>query len=266
MGFRKVDSRLWDDAKFRRLTSDGRLLWLYLLTNPHAGSLGIYVISKATMADDLQWKLAKLERNLSELLAKGMAQYHEPTRTLLLPNYLKYNSGFSNSASKAAAMRQLKSLPNSPLIQPFIDLAKLYLNVSESLAPVFAFALEDTYAVEDTSPVSNESPKTHSDLNGFGNFKALYPIWKAEESVKAAWKKIAVTEHEKIFEAVAAYRQSADWQKEGGKFIPYPAKFLKEGRWKDKIEAASPLSGAAQTTQANIERLKAKMQPPGGTA
>lgn len=255
MGFRKVDSRLWDDAKFRRLTSDGRLLWLYLLTNPHAGSLGIYVISKATMADDLQWKLAKLERTFSAILAKDMAKYDPPSRTLLILNYLKYNAGFTNAASKAAAIRQLKGLPNSPLIQPFMDLAKLYLTFSESLASAFAFALEDTYALEDTLQVSKESDKTHSDLNGFGNFKALYPIWKAEESVKTAWRKIPVSEHDKIFQAVEAYKQSSDWLKEGGKFIPYPAKFLKEGRWKDKIEPILPISSAARDTLAAGQRL-----------
>jgi hypothetical protein len=113
--------------------------------------------------------------------------------------------------------------------------------------------------------VGERDGRSKAELNGFGRFKELYPIWKEEESVKAAWKKIPVSEHEKIFKAVEAYKQSADWQKEAGKFIPYPAKFLTKGRWKDKIEPMLPISTAAQETRAAGQRLMDRLNKEDGT-
>lgn len=132
--FRIVNSRVWNDEKFRTFSDDARLLWLYCLTNPHMNSLGCYVISKATIADDLQWTPKRLALTFSELLAKTILSYHEPTRLLLIRHYLKYNKTFKNEASKIAVLRQIPQLPKSPILQEFIELAKSYLNVSEKLA------------------------------------------------------------------------------------------------------------------------------------
>jgi hypothetical protein len=32
--YRKVDPRMWGDAKFRALSQDGQRVWFYLLTGP----------------------------------------------------------------------------------------------------------------------------------------------------------------------------------------------------------------------------------------
>lgn len=135
--YRIVNSRVWNDEKFRTFSDDAQLLWLYCLTNPHMNSLGCYVISKATIADDLQWPTRRLDRAFSELLAKHVLSYHEPTRLLLIRNYLRYNKTFKNEASKIAVLRQIPQLPKSPILNEFIALAKDSLNVSETLANLY---------------------------------------------------------------------------------------------------------------------------------
>ena len=35
--------------------------------------------------------------------------------------------------------------------------------------------------------------------------------------------------------ALEQQRQSHDWQKEGGRYIPYPATWLNQGRWEDEV-------------------------------
>lgn len=154
MAFRKIETRLWHDEKVRAMTSDTKLLWLYMLTGPQSNSLGCYVISKATMADDLDWPLPKLERTFSELLAKNLIKYDEPTRLLFVINYLKHNAKFENIATKSAAVRQFYALPKSAVLEAFLECAKTHTAFSESFANV-SLNLRSTVSVSDTVSVSS---------------------------------------------------------------------------------------------------------------
>ena len=40
---------------------------------------------------------------------------------------------------------------------------------------------------------------------------------------------------EKIIEAVKRYKETEQWQKDGGKYIPNPLTFLNQARWEDEI-------------------------------
>lgn len=40
--------------------------------------------------------------------------------------------------------------------------------------------------------------------------------------------------------ALAEQKASEEWQREGGKFIPYPATWLRGGRWEDEVSASLP--------------------------
>lgn len=148
--FSIVNRRVWNDEKFRLFSDDGRLLWLYCLTNPHMNGLGCYVMSKATMADDLQWPMKRLERTFSELLANKVLRYDPHTRLLLLPHYLRYNRTFKNERSKVAVLRQIEHLPKCSILQEFIKLANSYLTVSEELANCYLNVGSDTETYTET--------------------------------------------------------------------------------------------------------------------
>jgi hypothetical protein len=42
--YRTIETSMWTDAKFRGLPAPARLLFLYLITNPHAHVSGIYYL------------------------------------------------------------------------------------------------------------------------------------------------------------------------------------------------------------------------------
>lgn len=72
---------------------------------------------------------------------------------------------------------------------------------------------------------------------GFLRFWTVYPRKAGKQAAVKAWKKLdpddALTE--RILSAVAAQRQCAQWTKDGGQFIPYPATWLNQGRWEDEL-------------------------------
>src|SRR3990172_698570 len=50
MIYRKIDIRMWGDAKFCALSEKARYLWIYLLTGDHTTSLpGLVKVSGATL-------------------------------------------------------------------------------------------------------------------------------------------------------------------------------------------------------------------------
>ena len=75
--------------------------------------------------------------------------------------------------------------------------------------------------------------------NGFfDQFWSAYPRKVAKQAAVKAFKKIKKPADlmPAILAAIEAQRETYDWQKEDGQFIPYPATWLNGHRWEDKIE------------------------------
>jgi hypothetical protein len=104
MAYRKVDCRVWADAKFARLSDEAKLLWFYLMTCPETTSLpGVIVAGPAGMAEALGWDLKGFGKGFGELFREGLAKasWQPPRngsevafgkgRLVWLPNAWKYN-------------------------------------------------------------------------------------------------------------------------------------------------------------------------------
>jgi hypothetical protein len=72
----------------------------------------------------------------------------------------------------------------------------------------------------------------------FDKFWSLYPKKLCKKNTLQQWIKLNPNEDlaMKIFLSVVTYKQTEQWQKDGGKYIPYPERFLKHKRWEDEIE------------------------------
>jgi hypothetical protein len=73
----------------------------------------------------------------------------------------------------------------------------------------------------------------------FDTFWANYPKKKAKDDARKAWDKrrpdadlLAV-----MLRALERQQHSPDWQKESGRYIPYPATWLNQARWTDEVDA-----------------------------
>lgn len=78
--------------------------------------------------------------------------------------------------------------------------------------------------------------------NSFDDFWSAYPKKVAKGDARKAWeqtKKIR-PELDKVLHAVKEQCRSDQWMKEGGKFIPHPATWLRAERWDDELSVALP--------------------------
>ena len=89
--YRKVETRIWGDVKFRALHDDSKLAFLLLLTHPHMTSLGAVRISFESLATELGWPFERIKASLSEVFRKGMAKPDLEAHVIWLPNFIRYN-------------------------------------------------------------------------------------------------------------------------------------------------------------------------------
>ena len=76
---------------------------------------------------------------------------------------------------------------------------------------------------------------------GFSLFWEKYPKKLAKRDAEKAYAKIKPDEKllETILSELEIWKQSDDWIKENGKYIPYPATWLNGHRWEDEVEIST---------------------------
>lgn len=121
MAYGKVHETFWDDPKIRALPESARVLMLYLITCRHKNRLGCYVLDPHYAAADLQWPQAKVTEGLAQLTAAGRIEYDAANRVVLVKRFLVHNA-LENSNVVLGAVSELRSLPDTPLLEPLMQL------------------------------------------------------------------------------------------------------------------------------------------------
>lgn len=94
----------------------------------------------------------------------------------------------------------------------------------------------------------------------FSKFWKAYP--KKRDKAKAQRAFLKIKNIEKVFpvmmQALEKQKASADWQKDGGQFIPYPTTWLNGKRWEDveQVDIQPPAQGPGRLTQADVDRME----------
>ena len=85
----------------------------------------------------------------------------------------------------------------------------------------------------------NDTPIPPEGLALFERFWQAYPKKKAKAKAKQAWAKLVpdVALCRTMAIALQAQKRSDTWNREGGRYIPYPATWLNQRRWEDEPDA-----------------------------
>lgn len=87
--------------------------------------------------------------------------------------------------------------------------------------------------------------------DGFDRFWAAYPKKKAKDDARKAWAKRNPDESllAVMLRALGRQQQSPDWQKESGRYVPFPATWLNAGRWTDEAEVNAPIHATREACE-----------------
>ena len=75
----------------------------------------------------------------------------------------------------------------------------------------------------------------------FNCFWSAYPKKVGKGSAEKAWLKMS-PDLQVVLDALEVQKQTEQWQKEKGKFIPHPATWLNGKRWEDEMEVVTSVS------------------------
>ncbi|MBK7648117.1 MAG: hypothetical protein IPJ12_13395 [Betaproteobacteria bacterium] len=112
--FRKIDVRIWNDAKFNELSHLGKLIFIFLITHPGMTMLGAMRATPAGLAEELQASPEGFREAFDEVLLKGLAKVDQKASCIWLPNFLKYQSAESPNVLRNWA-KQVEFIPECSL-------------------------------------------------------------------------------------------------------------------------------------------------------
>ena len=91
----------------------------------------------------------------------------------------------------------------------------------------------------------------------FDLFWEAYPRKMGKVKAQAAFQKVTVPV-DVLLSAIAEQKQSQQWQKDGGQFIPHPTTWLKGKRWEDQIAVEQKTHGR-QLDDDEVEAIRRMM-------
>lgn len=104
--------------------------------------------------------------------------------------------------------------------------------------PVFVFVFGTSYS--NTLTLTSAPPTQGSPVRtgGFDRFWTAYPRKKSKGQAEKAWAALSPSEpfQGQILAALERAKTSDEWVKDGGRYIPYPATWLRAKGWEDVAE------------------------------
>lgn len=113
----KVQTEFWEHPGVRRLSTEAKLLYVYLLTGPHTNMAGCFKVPKGYVADDLGWVSETVSGGFRELSVEGFVTYDDTTRYVLVHGFLKFNR-IVNRNIAVPMMEWFREVPDRSPLKP----------------------------------------------------------------------------------------------------------------------------------------------------
>lgn len=255
--YRSIYSKIWEDGWFTELDSDGKVLWLYLLTNFRVSVAGIYEILPKTIANETDIDKSKCLELVKQFEEDGKIFYADGVM------WVKKLRDYQESGSPTVAKRiesDVKNISDGDVKRLYcehynIPYAYHIDKVSVECAyPVTGVSAErkkerkekererERKEKESSEPLTLITPSDVPVINDFDLWYAHYPVGhkKAGGTARKAWEVLSKANKlppvDVMIDALEKQKKCKQWAEQGGKYIPYPATYLRGERWNDDID------------------------------
>lgn len=137
--YSRISNRFWTDEESSTWNDRVKLAALYVMTCSHRHLEGIFKLPPQYACADLGWTMKSWKSALVFLQESNFLKWDSRTSVVLIVNALRYQAP-ENENQRTAAIRRIKDLPNTPLLQCFCSLAldHCYRNGATGQAKEFA--------------------------------------------------------------------------------------------------------------------------------
>lgn len=234
-----VNTRFWQDTYVADLDPSEKLVFLYLITSPYLSLTGIYEVPLKVVAMETGIDAEMVEKILKRFQQDGKVIYHKGWVCII--NYPKYQY-FKGGKLQKAIDKEIAAIPS--------DILKAFKEYGYPIDTLSIVSMERDMEREremegglqrgkQNNASSNSKQETYSEA--FIAFWQAYPRKVGKKAAYKAWQK-ADADNQTLIAAVEAQKQTGQWQKEQGKYIPHPATWLNHGRWEDELETSNKSS------------------------
>ena len=120
--YSRISNRFWTDEKSSTWNDLVKLAALYVMTCSHRHLEGIFKLPPQYACADLNWTMKSWKSALAFLQESHFLKWDSRTSIVLIINALRYQAP-ENENQRTAAIRRIKDLPNTPLLQDLCSLA-----------------------------------------------------------------------------------------------------------------------------------------------
>lgn len=170
--FRNIQMSFWTDAKVSDdFTACDRLMYLYLLTNPHTNLSGCYQVTVKQISSEIGFDVRKVRRLLSRFDQDlQLIRYNEATKELLILNWYKYNWTKSEKFRKPL-LSQIKEVKDDGFREYLMGL----YNGIDSVSIPYTYGMDTTVTDTDTVDNNNINNSTNSSSSTNNNINSSIP-------------------------------------------------------------------------------------------
>ena len=236
--YRTIQMALWADPKVKRLTVEGKLLFVYLITNQHSHVSGIYYLPRVLASLETGIKERSLDTLYHTLSGLGLLVWDGVSEIVWIKKMLARQAKGEKININVA--RHLATIHNLVMVKEFMAFyseRRIPYTIPHTI-PHPSFPNQEQYQEQEQKQNQEQdgyaadaaSPKA-SEL--FEEFWLAYPKEHRTNKVAARAKfekAIRSTDARTIIEAVRAF---ADSPKGRSRFVPHPATWLNQERWND---------------------------------
>lgn len=282
--FTKVERGYWQDEFILELTPEQKFFYLYLMSNSKVNTLGAYVFPLTMSTVELGYNKETVLKLLDHFAQVGKIIWDETTKEVFLLNWPKRNWN-----RKTATLRALKKdfdALKSPVLREKISamLSAFSSDSTEESTEEQKGTNGDSEEQEGTNGnnedilagrienrekrIENREKEKEDAGTGFdaaAAFEIFYKAYPNKKNVKTArtrWEKMKVTPElfAAIMEGLERAKNSQEWGKDGGAYIPHPATWLNGEGWKNEYkplrQAAAPKAPAGNMPDPLAERRR----------
>lgn len=180
-----------------------------------------------------------IEALADELLNARLVMLYEGGTLAYIPSFAKHQH--INPRETASVLPDPKTAPKRTRAPRVADASPREEDAQggrEGKGSINPLPLSGLGATEDPPPRPAE-PKVHEFPPGFDRFWQAYPRKTAKPQAAKAFARLRPDEPllSRMLAALALQRQSAQWQRDDGQFIPHPSTWLNGRRWEDEVSA-----------------------------
>lgn len=148
--YRKIDVAIWNDDKFSKLSINGKVSFLFLLTHPNMTGVGAM---RATV-QGLSAELGVSTKSFDDVFASGLAVCSHEENAVFVPNFVNYQGAESLNSVKGWA-KQFEYVPHGEIKGMAIQAVYGY---ALAKGEAFVKALEDAYLKAYGKPITDALP------------------------------------------------------------------------------------------------------------